>query len=348
MRTKSFVAVMLITILVSACVDPYVIREGAVAVYPVMETTPVNSNEDAADDPAIWLNPDDPVKSLILGTDKKRGLAVYNLQGEQVQFIERGRLNNVDLRKGVKIGRDEMTLAVATNRTDIALDIFSIADNGKVSTMMSIPLSMEDPYGVCMGLDVEHGAHVFVNSREFEYEHWHLNPGNTLAPELIASWHLDSGPEGCAVDDVTQMLYIGEEDYGIWQMPADGRRADEIALLEANAVGNLTADVEGMDVYRSDDGALYLIVSSQGDNSYAIYDLNDNNIYKGSFYIADRVDGTMDGVQETDGLSVTSAFLGPLYPQGMLVVQDGYNDLPTENQNFKLVSWADIKQALGL
>ncbi|MGA0933745.1 MAG: phytase [Pseudohongiellaceae bacterium] len=342
------ICLTLLLVLLAACENPYFIRQDAAIVYPVLETTPVASADDAADDPAIWIHPVDVSRSLILGTDKQRGLAVYNLQGEQVQFLERGRLNNVDLRPGVRTENGLVTLAVATNRTDISLDIFRISDTGSVSFLMAVPLSMVDPYGVCMGLDGNGGAHVFANSREFEYEHWHLNPGNRLAPELVASWHLASGPEGCAVDDLTQTLYLGEEEYGVWMMPADGRRAGEMTVLEENAAGHLVADVEGMDVYRSDRGELYLIVSSQGDNSYAVYDLNDNHAYKGSFRIADTPDGRIDGVQETDGLSVTSRPLGTAFPRGMLVVQDGYNDLPSEHQNFKLVSWQAIAAALSL
>ena len=77
-------------------------------------------------------------------------------------------------------------------------------------------------------------------------------------------------------------------------------------------------------------------------------ELNRGNRNQGSFRIADTEDGSIDGVQETDGLAVTSVRLNALFPQGMLVVQDGYNDLPTENQNFKLVSWQAIVEALGL
>jgi len=64
--------------------------------------------------------------------------------------------------------------------------------------------------------------------------------------------------------------------------------------------------------------------------------------------IADTEDGSLDGVQETDGLAVTSETLSADFPMGMLVVQDGYNDLPTEHQNFKLVSWQAIAEVLGL
>lgn len=342
------VLILAAVLLMGACANPYHIRADALPVYAALETAPVASSEDAADDPAIWIHPEDPSKSLILGTNKQLGLGVYDLEGNEVQFIERGRLNNVDLRQGVRIGNDIVTLAAATNRTEITLDIFIIEDSGRLDHIMAIPLSMVDPYGLCMGLDDEGGAHVFANSREFEYEHWHLNPGFTLAPKLVASWHMNSGPEGCSVHDETQILYLGEEEFGVWMMPADGNRANEMTLLEANSEGHLTADVEGMDVYQGTSGELYLIVSSQGDNSFAVYDLNDSNRYRGSFRIADAEDGSLDGVQETDGLAVTSVTLSADFPMGMLVVQDGYNDLPTEHQNFKLVSWQAIAEVLDL
>jgi hypothetical protein len=54
------------------------------------------------------------------------------------------------------------------------------------------------------------------------------------------------------------------------------------------------------------------------------------------FVVADRSDGSVDGAQETDGLAVTSTSLGPNFPQGLIVVQDGFNTLPRGMQNFKI------------
>ena len=50
-------------------------------------------------------------------------------------------------------------------------------------------------------------------------------------------------------------------------------------------------------------------------------------------------------------MNVVSAPLGPRYPMGLLVVQDGINlapDAAQANQNFKLVSWLDVLDALDL
>ena len=51
------------------------------AVTARVETVPAGSYGDAADDPAIWAHPTDPARSLVIATDKKAGLYVYDMQG---------------------------------------------------------------------------------------------------------------------------------------------------------------------------------------------------------------------------------------------------------------------------
>lgn len=73
-------------------------------VIPSAETEAVEDGEDAADDPAIWLNPADPEKSRILATNKGGGILVYDLEGKQLQNMKVGKMNNVDLRYGFTLG----------------------------------------------------------------------------------------------------------------------------------------------------------------------------------------------------------------------------------------------------
>ena len=63
--------------------------------------------------------------------------------------------------------------------------------------------------------------------------------------------------------------------------------------------------------------------------------------------LADPARG-IDGISETDGLDVSSADLGPGLEHGAMVAQDGRNVLPVENQNYKIVPWKAIADALGL
>lgn len=340
---------LFIFISLTAC-ETYVVNGNARPVTADIETQAVASGDDAADDPAIWIHPQNPELSLILGTDKQSGLGVYNLQGELVQFLEQGRLNNVDIRSDIALDGGLTTLAVATNRTDISLDIFEIDASGEVSLRYQQPLDMTDPYGVCMSRSSQGIAFVFVNSSDGVYQQYQLNNSmnGELAPVLLGSFQVDSQPEGCAVDDQTTTLYFGEEEAGIWRMPADVTRADERSMIAQTGLGQLTADVEGMDVYRDENGSVYLIASSQGDNSYAVFDIANGTRYLGSIRVDMNMLNGIDGTQETDGLTVTSVRLGNLFPQGILVVQDGYNENPRENQNFKIISWEKVSAALSL
>ena len=318
-------------------------------VHAQVETEPVAAADDAADDPAIWVNREEPAKSRILGTNKKLGLGIYDLEGRELQFLERGRLNNVDIRQQVILGNKPRNIAVATNRTNLSLDLFEIEDSGYVQWVLEQPLPFEDPYGVCMYQSTSGELFVFANDKNGTYQQWQVSaPRGPLKLKLVREFKVESQPEGCAADDATDTLYLGEEQVGIWQMAADPAVNTTMQLLDHVDKGNLVADVEGMDVYRRDASTAYLVVSSQGDFSYAVYDLTDNNAYLGSFKIIDNRELKIDGVEETDGLAVTATALGDKFPNGMLVVQDGFNQQPDANQNFKLLSWADIAHQLRL
>jgi 3-phytase len=69
-----------------------------------------------------------------------------------------------------------------------------------------------------------------------------------------------------------------------------------------------------------------------------IYQRAGANAYISTFEIT-AANG-IDGVTNTDGIDVSNLNLGPLFPQGVFVVQDGTND--GSNQNFKLVPWQSI------
>ena len=91
------------------------------------------------------------------------------------------------------------------------------------------------------------------------------------------------------------------------------------------------------------------MASSQGNHTYVVYDRAPPHAYRGTFRIAGE--GSIDGTEETDGIDLVAAPVGPDYPAGLLVVQDGINrtsDASEANQNFKLVSWRDVLDALDL
>lgn len=325
----------------------------AAAVAARGETAPVPSAGDAADDPAIWRHPEDLSQSLILGTNKQSGLEVYDLSGERRQRLKLGRINNVDLRQGAAVEGGRMDIAAATNRTDKTIQLFRIdRASGEVATLGAFPAGLDDPYGLCLHSGPG-GLQVIATGGEGEVRQWRvrLSDGAVAGADLVREGRLSSVAEGCVVDDAAGVLFLAEENVGLWRIAADPETALETRMLidRVKPEGRLTADVEGVAIMPGANGSGgYLVVSSQGADTYLVYDRAAPHAYRGTFEIVANVAGGVDGASETDGLETAAGDFGPDYPEGLLVVQDGRNVEPPEAQNFKLVSWAEVKAALGL
>jgi 3-phytase len=146
------------------------------------------------------------------------------------------------------------------------------------------------------------------------------------------------------VDDETGALYVSEEGVGIWKYNVNPATGTDRVLIDGVAAGHLTADVEGLTIYYGSNGSGYLIASSQGSSTFAVYD-RATSAYLGSFSVG--ATATIDKVTETDGIDVTNVPLGPGFSQGLLVVHDHYNQA-NQGTNFKLVAWDDLASAAGL
>ena len=320
---------------------------GKAIVMPRGQTEPVARTGDAADDPAIWRNPADPAGARILGTNKKQGLLVYDLNGKQLQLLEVGRLNNVDVRQDVTLGGRKLDVAVATQRDDNSVMLFTIDASGVVTTAGAFATGLEDIYGMCLYRPQDGGLEAFINDKDGSFLQYRIDSdGATLSGKLLRRFKVGSQPEGCVVDDRNHRLFLGEEKRGVWTVSARGDAPAKLSMVIA--VGpQLAADVEGMGLYH---GARhdYLIVSSQGDNSYLVLDAQAPYKVRGSFRVGFNVAAGIDGTSETDGLEVSSANFGGPYGKGMLVIQDGYKRLPDGPQNFKYVAWEDVAKALEL
>nr|WP_299588359.1 phytase [uncultured Microbulbifer sp.] len=157
---------------------------------------------------------------------------------------------------------------------------------------------------------------------------------------------VDSQVEGCVVDDKRQTLFFAEEDRGIWSLSLEKQSGNTTQPQLLAAVDNkiLAADIEGLSLYLTGDSG-YLIASNQGNDSNAAFS-RDGKDFIGQFRVALNMQAGIDGSSETDGLEVTSAYLGPDYPEGLLVIQDGRNRLPSATQNFKLVGWDSVRKSL--
>jgi 3-phytase len=141
------------------------------------------------------------------------------------------------------------------------------------------------------------------------------------------------------------VLYVGEEDRGIWRFDFDPRGSTEARLVAAVDNKQLVADVEGLAIMR-DGSQKYLIASSQGDSAFAVYRIEgDGYVYVGRFAVGEG--NGIDRVTETDGVAAWSGPIGE-FPEGALAMHDDEDAPHRGQQNFKVVDWRAVKQALGL
>ena len=98
-----------------------------------VETEPVFAGDDAADDMCVLENKTDPDKSLIISSDKKYGIIVYNLDGKKLYDYPVGRVNNVDI-----IESKGRFYVAGTNRTKNNIEIYEFGIDGQLqSTLIS-------------------------------------------------------------------------------------------------------------------------------------------------------------------------------------------------------------------
>lgn len=152
--------------------------------------------------------------------------------------------------------------------------------------------------------------------------------------------------EGMVVDQQTGILYAGQEDVGIWRIDLKTGLADAAPFVlstDYDPTSPLTQDIEGLTIYYGRNGSGYLLASSQGDNTFAVFD-RQSLAYLGSFMVG--ANGGIDAVQHSDGADVLGLPL-PGYPFGLFITQDGDN-APEGGTNFKYVPWQHIAGPMGL
>lgn len=329
--------------LLSACASVPAAGPAATATVAARaETAPVGTAaQDAADDPAIWRNPRRPAQSLIVATDKKAGLYVYGLDGRVRHFHPGGRLNNVDL---IDMGRAGV-IVVASDRNDEAQALLQLyrldPASGALAPIGAVGGGTGEAYGVCL-VRVGTRLHAFSVLKHGKIQQVEIDlAGPRPHGRTLRELSLATQTEGCVVDPRSRTLYVGEEDRGIWAFDARPGAATEGRLVAPVDGRHLVADVEGLALIADGMRGGWLVASSQGDNAYALYRLPDL-VPAGRFRVRA---GQFGATEETDGIALVAGSFGKDYPRGLFVAQDGEN--APHAQNFKLVSWAEVRAALA-
>ena len=306
-----------------------------------IETEPVISNDDAADDICIYNNYQYPDNSLIIATDKKYGLVIYGLDGKIINHYPFGRVNNVDIINKYNINGESFPLVCGSNRTTNSIELYKLnTENNSLELILNKNNTPDlgDVYGITFYQN-EVDTYIFVSDKDSgKVEQWKLNQiENKLSIEKIRTLKFKTLIEGLVSDEYYDKLYVAEENKGLWQINADPNIPEERKMI-FSVSKIFKKDFEGLALYEKSDGEGSIVVSVQGSNGYALIDRASLKL-KSFVTIIDGPE--VDGTSDTDGIEVSNLSTSK-YKKGILVVQDGFND--DGYQNFKIIDWNKISK----
>lgn len=339
-------------------------------VVPLRETPPSRIVEADADDVAFWRHPSDPAGNLVFAAQKLGGLSVYDVEGRRLLDALPGdvRYNNVDVVHGVPWAGRTLDLVVFSDRIADALHAYEIlpaapylrriAAADPAARIFDGAPAEDTAYGLCLWRDEHTGElHAFVtqNDRRRFAQLLLTERSGALSVQTVRTFEFSAGApdahaEGLLVDPATRRLYVAQEDVGLYVVELDklapaSAAAPGLVTLAADQVWQsvdlpfLAADVEGIALLPTGASTGHVVVSSQGSNSFAVYD-RQSLALTGVFRVV--ASATIDGSEECDGLDITATPWGETFPAGVVIVHDG-RDTPTGRTNFK---WIDAREVL--
>ena len=317
-------------------------------IKPIVITDSVKHD---TDDPAIWINPQNPSKSLIIGTDKNQdgALFVFDLQGKiQSEKVVRGlkRPNNVDIEYGLKIGGKKVDIAVTTERMNHQLRIYSLPDMKPIDNG-GIPMfegetgtEFRDLMGIALYKNPKGKIYAMVGRKNgpttggyiWQYELSDNGKGQVKAT-FIRKFGTYSGKkeiESIAVDDALGYVYYSDEGVGVRKYYAEPSKGDqELALF---ATTGFSEDHEGISIYHTSARKGYILVSDQGANQFHIFPREGSakNPHEHPELKVVKVEA-----KQSDGSDVTAVPLNKTFKKGLFVVM-------SDDKTFHFYRWEDI------
>jgi 3-phytase len=327
-------------------------------------TAPLSNDPD---DPAIWVHPADPSRSLIIGTMKVASpagaIVVFGMDGQIRQVISGiDRPNNIDVEYGFRLGGRTMDIAVATERLARQLRVFRIDPaEGRLVDLGGIPILQDQKgeAGAPMGIglyrrDRDEAIFAIVAPKEgprdgylWQYRLFDAGAGRIGARFVrrfgkfsATTVREENEIEAVAVDDELGYVYYADEADGIHKWYADPDHPDAERELAHFGRTGFRGDREGIAIYPFVDGTGYVVCTDQldEDSEYHVYarEGTPENPHDHSREIA----VLRGGADATDGLEISARALGPGLPHGAMIAM---NSGP---KNFLIYRWQDLATAV--
>lgn len=283
------------------------------------------------DDPAIWVNKNDPENSIVFGTDKNRNGAVYAfdlkgriLKDKTIRGLKKP--NNVDIRYNFQINKSQKVDVLAvTERERNQVRLYSVPDmtpidNGGFKVFEDqIDLKRRIPMGISFYQSpIDNSLYIIVSRKEgprknYLYQYKVQRRKSGLSLNLVRKFGDFSGVreiEAIAVDDQLGYVYYSDENYGVRKYHAEPDKGNmELPSLTG---GEFLKDIEGIAIVHDYKGEGYIIVSNQHAGTFNIYSRKENKFIS-------EVDM---GTSGTDGIEITTHCLNDTFKNGLFVAMN--------------------------
>lgn len=324
----------------SNVVDSLSVIQPAVITQPTLNDT---------DDPAIWINPDDPSQSLVLGTDKgdnTGGIYVFSLDGmidSTRSVFNLKRPNNIDIEYGFDLNGVKTDIAVFTERGRNIIRVYSLPemkalDNGGIEVFKDDPL--REPMGIGLYKEPQSGTIYAIVSRKsgpdgsylWQYRLRASADGTVTAGKVreFGSFKGNKEIEAIAVDDELGYVYYSDETSGIRQYYA----SPDSSNVELSVFGTtgFTEDHEGISIYPASRETGYILVSDQQSDRFQIFSREGTNENPFEHRLLKIINVA---ARESDGSEVTSLSLNSTFKHGLFVVM-------STDRTFHFYRWEDL------
>lgn len=316
-------------------------------VKPLYITEPVEFD---TDDPAIWVNPADSSKSLIIGTDKDEngGLYVFDLKGKIIRdktVAGLKRPDNVDIAYGLMLGGKKTDIAVTTERMTHKLRIYSLpdmkaVDNGGIPVYEGETGGMyRDLMGIAMYTDPSGQIYAIPGRKtgpkdgSYLWQYLLEDDGTghvkAILKRKFGNYSGKKEIEAIAVDNELGYIYYSDEQFGVRKYYADPSKGNqELAVF---AKEGFTEDHEGISIYKTTDTTGYILVSDQSANQFKVYsregvkNRNDHPL----------ITSIKVSTNQSDGSDIYSKPLNSDFKHGIFVAM-------SDNKTFQLYRWEDL------
>lgn len=302
------------------------------------------SVSDDPDDPAIWVHPNDPSHSLVVGTNKASapngGLYVFDLRGRCVQkVLDVDRPNNVDVEYGFRIGGRRRDLVVATERKRHRLRVFAVEAQrhrltdvtGRTEVFVGESGERREPMGIGLYRRARDGAVYAIVSRKSgptdgylaQYRLIARANGTVDAQEVrrFGKFSGDGEIEALAVDDAEGVVYCADESYGIRAYPADPDAPQANRELCSFGRSEFRGDREGIAVFDLGKGKGYVLCADQLPERSVLHVYE--RLGRGRSGMAPRRLGEVTiAADSTDGIEALFHAMGRRFPGGIIVAMN--------------------------